>query len=321
MKANDFALLRLLADGAFHSGERLAEQLGCSRALVCARLKQLSQSHGLVLHSVRGQGYQLASKIDWLNLDEITRYLAASPLGFALELVDTTTSTNSDMLQRAAEGEASRLVCLAETQTAGRGRYGRIWQSQLGSALTFSVLWRFQCGVSQLSGLSLVVGLAVLHALQENSVPSARLKWPNDVLFENRKLAGILIELSGDALGPSAVVIGIGVNFSSPEGVEQETASVADMRLSLSRNKLAADILIALAVMLPRFEQQGFAAFRQVWEGSHGWQGERVTLLPLYGEPSHGIALGVDDSGALRLLTTQGETAIHAGEVSLRRTT
>lgn len=321
MKADDFALLRLLADGAFHSGERLAEQLGCSRALVCARLKHLAQSHGLVLHSVRGQGYQLVSQIDWLDCADITRHLAASPLAFSLEVVDITPSTNSDLLQRAAQGEASRQVRLAETQTAGRGRYGRTWHSQLGSALTFSVLWRFECGVSQLSGLSLVVGLAVLHALQENGVTSARLKWPNDILFENRKLAGILIELSGDALGPSAVVIGIGVNLMAPEGVEQETASVAEMGALLSRNKLAADILIALAKMLPRFAQEGFAAFQHAWERWHGWQGERVTLLPLYGEPSHGTALGVDSAGALRLLTANGETAIHAGEVSLRRTT
>ncbi|HNX70923.1 HTH domain-containing protein, partial [Rivihabitans pingtungensis] len=157
MKAPVWAVLRRLSDGGVHSGERLAEELGCSRASVNARIQALADGYQLRIDRVRGQGYRLLSPIDWLDAAAIQ---AGAPAGVRVEVVEETASTNSDVLARAAAGEASGLARLAESQTAGRGRFGRRWLAPLGGGLTFSLLWRFECGVGQLSGLSLVVGVA-----------------------------------------------------------------------------------------------------------------------------------------------------------------
>ena len=315
MKAPALAVLRRLSDGGFHSGERMAEELGCSRASVCTRIQSLAEQYHLQIDRVRGQGYRLLTPIDWLDASAIQPGL---PAGLRVEVVDETGSTNSDVLARAAQGEANGLVRLAEVQTAGRGRLGRRWQTPLGSGLTFSLLWRFDCGVGQLSGLRLLVGVALTRVLNRLGAP-VRLKWPNDVLLGERKLAGILIELAGDALGPSAVVIGVGLNVHPAGDVGQPAAALSDAGLSLSRNALAAALLSELADLLTQFAHDGFAPFRAEWEHWHAWQDEPVVLLPMQGEALAGIALGIDAHGALRLMTAHGEQAVHAGEISLRR--
>lgn len=315
MKAPVLAVLRRLSDGGFHSGERMAEELGCSRASVCARIQSLAEHYHLQIDRVRGQGYRLLTPIDWLDASAIQPGL---PAGLRVEVVDETGSTNSDVLARAAQGEASGLVRLAEVQTAGRGRLGRRWQTPLGSGLTFSLLWRFDCGVGQLSGLSLLVGVALTRVLNRLGAP-VRLKWPNDVLLGECKLAGILIELAGDALGPSAVVIGVGLNVRPAGDVGQPAAALSDAGLALSRNALAAALLSELADLLTQFAHAGFAPFQAEWEHWHAWQDEPVVLLPMQGEALAGIALGIDAHGALRLMTAYGEQAVHAGEISLRR--
>lgn len=315
MKAPVLAVLRRLSDGGFHSGERMAEELGCSRASVCARIQSLAEHYHLQIDRVRGQGYRLLTPIDWLDASAIQPGL---PAGLRVEVVDETGSTNSDVLARAAQGEVSGLVRLAEVQTAGRGRLGRRWQTPLGSGLTFSLLWRFDCGVGQLSGLSLLVGVALTRVLNRLGAP-VRLKWPNDVLLGERKLAGILIELAGDALGPSAVVIGVGLNVRPAGDVGQPAAALSDVGLALSRNALAAALLSELADLLTQFAHAGFAPFQAEWEHWHAWQDEPVVLLPMQGEALAGIALGIDAHGALRLMTAYGEQAVHAGEISLRR--
>jgi BirA family biotin operon repressor/biotin-[acetyl-CoA-carboxylase] ligase len=293
----------------------MAEELGCSRASVCARIQSLAEHYHLQIDRVRGQGYRLLTPIDWLDASAIQPGL---PAGLRVEVVDETGSTNSDVLARAAQGEASGLVRLAEVQTAGRGRLGRRWQTPLGSGLTFSLLWRFDCGVGQLSGLSLLVGVALTRVLNRLGAP-VRLKWPNDVLLGECKLAGILIELAGDALGPSAVVIGVGLNVRPAGDVGQPAAALSDAGLALSRNALAAALLSELADLLTQFAHAGFAPFQAEWEHWHAWQDEPVVLLPMQGEALAGIALGIDAHGALRLMTAYGEQAVHAGEISLRR--
>ena len=142
-----------------------------------------------------------------------------TPDFFQIELADSAVSSNTVLLQRAALGAASGSVLAVEWQSAGRGRLGRVWHSGLGSALTFSLLWRFEFGLSALSGLSLAVGVAMMRALEKIGVSDIGLKWPNDVLTKSGKLAGILIEAQGDMLGPSLVVIGIGMNLRLPQAV------------------------------------------------------------------------------------------------------
>lgn len=316
-----FPVLRLLADGEFHSGAALARQLGVSRASISNALRDAEQ-YGLSLYSVRGRGYRLAGPPQWLDAERV-RAALKTPEVFHIEIADSVTSSNAVLLQRAAQGAPGGSVLAAEWQSAGRGRLGRAWHSGLGNALTFSLLWRFPFGLSALSGLSLAVGVALMRALRKLDVAQVALKWPNDVLNGQGKLAGILIEAQGDMLGPSAAVIGIGLNLRLPPAVlrhiDQPASDLAqEVDVLPERNRLLALILQELAEMLAGFARQGFAPLRAEWEGYHAYQGRQVRVLLPDGARVVGVARGVTDAGALRVETRQGVQVFNAGEIGLR---
>jgi BirA family biotin operon repressor/biotin-[acetyl-CoA-carboxylase] ligase len=312
-------LLRALADGEFHSGETLANRFGVTRTTVHNALQDVPR-YGLVLHSVRGRGYQLASALQWLDRAQIAAQLDDARDSLHIEIVDHAPSTNAMLLQRAAQGAASGTVLAAEWQSAGRGRMGRAWYSGLGDALTFSLLWRFGRGLGALSGLSLAVGVSVMRALRELGVTDARLKWPNDVLLGEGKLAGILIEAQGDMLGPSAVVIGIGLNLKlSQQARAHIDQNVSDLGTAApERNHALAVVLKHLVRALREFAAHGFEPFRAEWERDDAFAHKTVRLSLPDGGQITGISRGVTDGGALRLDTRQGEQSFNAGEVSLR---
>ena len=319
MSEHAFAVLRRLADGRFHSGEDIARELDCSRTLVWQAVHSIQQDLGVTVFSVRGQGYRLETPFQWLDVADIRNGLdEAAADTFTLAVAERTDSTNTQLLARAASGGLHGLVLATELQTSGRGRLGRRWQARLGSGLTFSLLWRFERGLSQLAGLSLAVGVALARALRRLGAPVA-LKWPNDVLLNERKLAGILIELSGDALGPTAVVIGIGMNVSEPGDVDQPVACLADAGVQLTRSALLAELLNELHLVLGNFDRNGFVPLREEWMGLSAHQDAPVCLRFSHGESVEGVARGVADSGALMVETTEGMKIYHAGEVSLRK--
>ena len=317
-----FALLRQLADGEFHSGEVLAQRFGVTRATVCNALHDAGDL-GLTLYSVRGRGYRLARGLQWLDADLVHARLGAARNELHIEILDHAASSNALLLQRCAQGAPSGTVLAVEWQTAGRGRLGRAWHSALGDALTFSLLWRFESGLAALSGLSLAVGVAMMRALEELGVPGAALKWPNDVLLNQGKLAGILLEAQGDMLGPSAVVIGIGLNLAVPEAlrerIDQPVSDLASLEMPLpERNLVLAVSLKHLAAVLREFAAHGFAPLRAEWERHHLFQQRLVKLSLPDDSRIVGIVLGVTDDGSLRLATGEGEQLFNAGEVSLR---
>lgn len=316
-----FALLRLLADGDFHSGEEMAHCLDITRASVHNALRDVER-YGLTLHGVRGRGYQLSQPLHWLDADRIADHLGGVGDCLQLEILDHASSSNSLLMQRAAQGAASGSVLALEWQSAGRGRLGRTWHSGLGNALTFSLLWRFERGLAALSGLSLAVGVATVRALHELGVQSAGLKWPNDVLLPAGKLAGILLEAQGDVLGPSAVVIGIGLNLAQPphEGkIEQAVSDLSASGISLQeRNRVLALLLKHLVQILHGFAVHGFAPLRSEWESYHLFQQRPAKLLMPDGAVLDGIVRGVTEDGALRLETALGVQVLNAGEISLR---
>lgn len=318
MNEHAFDVLRALADGQFHSGEAIGVRLGVSRTVVWQAVHAVEAELGVPVYSVRGQGYRLAAPFD--ALDAVAARARLSPqaaASFCLEALDRTDSTNTRLMARAADGAPHGLVLAAERQSAGRGRLGRRWQAALGSGLTFSLLWRFSRSVAELSGLSLAVGVAMVRALSRLGAPVA-LKWPNDVLLDGRKLAGILIELSGDALGPATVVIGMGINVADPGEVDQPVASLRDAGVAACRNEIWAALLDELHAVLSVFDREGFLAFRDEWSGYAAHRGAPVRLSFSHGEPIDGVALGVDDAGALRVDTGAGIRTFHVGEVSLR---
>lgn len=317
------ALLQILADGEFHSGESLGEALGVSRAAVWKQLKKLD-ALGLDCHSIKGRGYRLPGGINLLDKSKLQSMFsdAAAAELRELELALSLPSTNQLAAEQAQLGDCHGRLYVAEQQTAGRGRRGREWASPFARNLYFSLTWSFAGGAAALEGLSLVVGLAVLKGLEAEGVDGVALKWPNDLLYHGQKLAGVLLEMSGDASGQCQVVIGVGVNVAMPaEAAVDVTQPWTDLqRISgreLDRNRILATLINSLVPMLQQFEQQGFEAFREQWQRYNAHQGQQVRLATERFS-QQGECVGVDRSGALLLRTSDGVRAFHGGELSLR---
>ncbi|MCL4472207.1 MAG: biotin--[acetyl-CoA-carboxylase] ligase [Gammaproteobacteria bacterium] len=324
MKPLTFAILRLLSDGEFHSGEGMARQLNVSRASVWQAMRFLEEA-GVSVFRVPGRGYRLRESLQWIEREKILAALGEKAELFELDLVDSIASTNSLLLQKAAQGAAHGSCVVTEMQTAGRGRRGREWHANLGGSLTFSLLWRFNQGAGFLSGLSLAVGVALMRGLKHAGVSGAGLKWPNDVLYQNRKLAGILIEVQGDMLGPSAAVIGIGLNLKLSEQVlnriDQAAVDVRSINGKMpDRNVLLAQLLLHLADVLKEFEDEGFSRLRMEWLAHHAFHEKPVRLILPDGSQHEGNFLDVAEDGALLVHTAAGRKRFTSGEVSLRGT-
>lgn len=322
MKPLTFSILRLLSADTFQSGEDLAQRLGVSRASVWQALTDIGKA-GITLHRVRGRGYRLPRPIQWLDAGPICNALADESGGLILEIHDHLPSTNTLLMQKAQQGAPHPTCIVAETQGAGRGRRGRTWHSPLGGGLTFSLLWRFNQGAAALSGLSLAVGIALVRALKSEGLEDIALKWPNDILHRQQKLAGILIELQGDVLGPSTAVIGIGMNLElSGEFRAQIEQPVTDFasaaKASYDRNRLFGKLLSHLLDLLRQFESEGFASLKSEWLRHHAYQGKPVRLLFPNGRQEEGTAIGIDEDGALLVDTGRGPLRFSSGEVSLR---
>ena len=322
MKALTSSVLRRLADGEFHSGEALARTLGVSRASVWHAIRDL-EALGAEVYKVHGRGYRLPQPLVMLDAAVIARCLGAQAARFTLDVLDAADSTNSLLAGRAAAGAPAGTVIAAEWQPGGRGRLGRSWHAGLGEAVTFSVLWRFTRGASALSGLSLAIGVALARALAAVGAPGTALKWPNDVLWHGRKLCGILTELAGDALGPTAAVIGIGINVRLSDATRARIDQpVADLEAACGaapdRNELLATVLVEMAAVLDAYARDGFAPLRAEWQRVHAYQGRRVVLMLPDGSRQSGVARGVADDGSFLLETGAGVKRFHSGEISLR---
>ncbi len=312
-------LLRLLQDGRFHSGEALGAALGVSRSAIWKQLQSLEAELALPVHRVRGRGYRLENQL--VLLDE--RVLAVSEVaqGWPVSILPVVDSTNAAALRRLAGGQEPPFIVLAERQTSGRGRRGRTWVSPFGENLYYSLALQVDGGMRQLEGLSLVVGLALLRALRVAGLVSAGLKWPNDVLVDGRKVAGILLELSGDPADVCHVVIGIGVNVNmlvDKGAIDQPWTSMrAELGCLVDRNEFVCELNRQLSLYLGLHKACGFAALRDEWQENHLWQGRSV-ILAMGASPIEGVVLGVDQAGAIRLRVAGEEQSFSGGELSLR---
>ncbi len=324
LSALGFSLLRRLSDGELHSGEALAAASGISRARVSQILKEASAT-GLKLERMRGRGYRLHDASPFLAREAILRGLGPVSGGLDVEVADVLDSTSSELARRAASRDIHRHVLAAECQTAGRGRRGRGWTSIVGGSLTFSLGWRFEQGAGYLSALPLAVGLALCDALEREGFAGIELKWPNDLMHRGRKLGGVLVELSGDALGPSLAVIGIGLNVRLPgaarRGIGQPATDLADVasRADIDRNALLARIVHEQADMLEAYAQRGFAPLRTAWQRRHALHGKAVQMLLPDGGTVRGRVAGIDADGALLLASAGRTLRFVSGEVSLKR--
>lgn len=316
-------LLEILADGRFRSGEALGLELGISRAAIWKQLRALRR-WGVDIQAVRGQGYRLAYPLEFLHADTLRAHLSRAAQ-VAIPRVDIFTeldSTNTYLKALAQDGAPSGTVCLAEMQRAGRGRLGRVWVSPFASNLYLSLLWRFAAGPASLAGLSLVAGVALVRALKDFVPEGLGLKWPNDVQWQGRKVAGVLIEMAGESAGPSHAVIGIGVNVRMPDASAAEigqpwTDLVRCLGEPPSRNVLAAAILESLIETLRVFESEGLPPFLDAWREHDVVAGKSVQLHLPNGMIT-GEAQGIDANGALVLRIGDELRRFASGEISLR---
>ena len=322
-----FKIIDVLADGKFHSGEILANQFKVSRVSIWNAISEAEQ-FGIEIHSVRGKGYKLTHAVELLDEMSIKRAIGEQANFFNIEVMDITTSTNSVMMQRASEGLPHASCIATNIQTAGKGRRGRKWVSELGENLTFSFLWRFNQGAAMLSGLSLVVGIALIRTFKQLGINQALLKWPNDVLIFHekayKKLAGILIELQGDMDGQSLAVIGIGINLNiSKKQIKKIDQPAIDLQTitqeSMNPNNLIALIIKELARVLSEFELNGFSSLKEEWVMSHAFHEKVISITKGDGQNVIGKVIDISAEGSLILQTNQGQLNFSSGEVVLNK--
>jgi BirA family biotin operon repressor/biotin-[acetyl-CoA-carboxylase] ligase len=317
-------LLKKLQDGNFHSGEVLASEFEVSRSAISNHIKALNKL-GLEIYSVKGRGYQLATNIELLSHCKILAALSSCDIAKAalIQVENLVTSTNDVVKAKSQDehGVMSGYCCLAEAQSAGRGRRGRKWVSPYASSLYLSMLWRFASGYQAMAGLSLMVGVIVNETLQGLGVKNCQLKWPNDIYYDHAKLAGILIEVEGQIGASTSAIIGIGVNIYLPksvQGIDQaftDLCSISDGHIC--RNGFAAALIQNLWKALPVFEKEGMTPFIAKWQAADLYYQKEVKLLT-GDKPIIGISKGIDKTGALLLDIKGNVKAFHGGEISVR---
>ena len=303
------ALIRLLADGQRHSGSELAAPLGISREAVSKRVRRLGEL-GLEVDARSGQGYQLDSPLELLDADALR---AALPEHCAIQVLDSTPSTNAWL---ATQTQAPYL-CLAEHQSAGRGRRGRNWASPFAQNLYLSLRYVLPRWPERLPALSLVLGVALAETLHELGVP-VQLKWPNDMYLEGRKCGGMLIEQTGEAAGPCTLIVGLGLNVAMRQAsIDQAWTSLALAGVPMSRQLLATRLSNCLLQELEQLDEARIKARLQNFARFDIFH-QRAVWLDEAGQRCEGVAEGLDDWGRLRLRTAGGLRLISAGDLSLR---
>lgn len=316
-------ILNKLADGDFHSGEVLAAELGVTRAAIWKQLKKI-ESMGIAIDSVRGKGYRLQQALDLLDIERIRDF---TPESTRVQIAQMHLFADIDSTHRylmdACKQSSDVQVCLAESQSHGRGRRGRLWVSPFASNIYLSVSWHYTTGPMSLSGLSLALGIAVMRVLSAYVANNIGLKWPNDIYAEGKKLGGILVEFSGDVSGPCQIVAGLGLNVRMPKqwdkDIDQPWTDLHSLagQKTPGRNRLAAELVTQMIAVLCDYPEHGFAHYHKEWDQWDFVRGKTVHLC----FPTHkkqGIVKGVNPEGALLLETSSGTETFNSGEISLK---
>lgn len=309
------ALISILADGKLHSGEKLGERLGISRAAINRHISTL-KVWGLDIYTVFGKGYCFRQPIQLLSKASICSLLKEKRVT-VLPVVDSTNQYLLDRISSLCSGD----VCVAEYQQAGRGRRGRQWFSPFGTNLYLSMYWRLEQGPAAATGLSLVIGIVMAEMLRKSGASGVKVKWPNDLYLNDRKLAGILVELSGKTGDAAQIIIGAGINLlmRSPDKkvVNQDWINLQEAGVIIERNQLAANMINAMRAALLRFEQDGLAPFISRWQSLDNYIDRPVRLL-VGDKEEYGIARGINTQGAIMLEQNGVTKSWIGGEISLR---
>lgn len=307
-------LLALLADGLPHEVQKLAKTLNKKVSQLNAATQYMPEHIKSLLHQHNGI-WRLAKPLAIIS--EQTFIDSAHQYGFEAHLLHQTTSTNNHLLDMARQTTTTlpAQICMAYKQTAGRGRQGKAWHNRIGECLMFSLSWSFQRPQSQLGGLALVVAVAITQTLRKFGVP-AQIKWPNDLVLNNSKIGGILIETVNKQTQTIAV-IGIGLNFITPEQI-CNADGIQPQNPTVQANYIFDGILKNLSQYLPHFNQNGLTPFLPTYNSLHRDQGKLVHLLNNSEILAEGTVAGIAESGALLLQTASGKRQFVCGEISLR---
>ncbi|WMQ74999.1 MAG: Bifunctional ligase/repressor BirA [Sodalis sp.] len=308
-------LISLLADGEFHSCEQFSAALGMSRAAI-NKYVQTVRDCGVDVFMVPGKGYRLHAPLQLLDEAAIRARLPSGRLA-VLPVIDSTNQYLIERIGTLVPGD----VCVAEYQAQGRGRRGRQWISPFGNNLYLSLYWRLEQGSAAAGGFSLMVSIVMAEVLQRLGAEGVRVKWPNDLYLNDRKLAGILVEINGKAGDAAHVVIGAGINLAmrGPAAgmIDQGWINLQEVGIVIDRNTLVAELTGTLRQALQQFEGEGFAPFVARWQTLDNFFDRPVKLL-IGNREVKGIARGIDAKGAL-LLEQDGERRAYlGGEISLR---
>ena len=308
-------LIAIRADGDFHPGEQLGEQLGMSRAAINKHIQTL-RDWGVDVFTVPGKGYSLPEPVQLLNEAFIHSQIVDNSVA-VLPVID---STNQYLLNRLNELKSGD-SCVAEYQQAGRGRRGRKWFSPFGANLYLSMYWRLEQGPAAAIGLSLVIGIVLAEVLQSLGAEDVRVKWPNDLYLKDRKLAGILVELTGKTGDAAQIVMGAGINLVmrnvQADDITQGWINLQEAGIVIDRNVLAVQVINELCHSLRIFEQEGLTPFLPRWEKLDNFVHRPVKLI-IGDKEIYGTSRGINEQGALLLEQDGVIKPWVGGEISLR---
>lgn len=321
-RPTDNTIIRILADGGFHSGQAIAEELQLSRTAVWKKIQSLKDKFGLTVHAVTGKGYWLPGGLDLIDEKELVTAIEDKSL--FVRVFSSIDSTNRYMLESSDVDGRRWGVCVAEMQTQGRGRRGRQWLSSYGRNIQMSVGVCLNMPMADVSGLSLAAGVVLAQFLDDTGVEEVALKWPNDIYINGEKVAGLLLEVKGEAEGPVKVVLGIGLNLDMSETDRGNISQpFTDIKHHLPdtlppRTTIVADLTKRLYLAIEAYQQKGLSGFLEQWKRYDLYLGQEVVISSAANQ-SQGIYRGLDEQGRLLLETRQSIKAFSAGEVSLRK--
>jgi len=306
----------ILSDGEYHDGTTLGSELNMTRSAIWKMIKKL-ENNGIPIRSVKGKGYALSEPLVLLDSNKIKKNILSGSVD--LEVFESITSTN-DHLKKNKHTQTIKL-CLAEQQSGGKGRFNRRWFSPFGKNIYLSCLYPFQKDISELSGLSMAVSLAIIKVIKKiAALDNLFVKWPNDIIYDNKKLAGCLVEIQAETHGICQVVIGIGINVNmlSCDEISQPWTSLQKLtRAYVDRNELCIHLINNLLEYLKTFEKKGLAFFINEWNAADCLTEKKIAVKNL-NETVHGKALGINENGQLLLKMQDGKTrAFSSGETSI----
>lgn len=320
--SSQLLLMNILADGKCHNGNELGQAIGVSRSAIWKQINQLNELGVPVIH-VQQKGYQLPKPLVLLNSDAISTELLAQGFKHAFNLQTFTELDSTNRYLKDFEPSSEVQICCAEIQSQGRGRFGRLWYSPFGDNIYCSSRWNLQCDLAKLSGLSLISSLAVLASLNQLAGDQGiKIKWPNDILWNHKKLCGSLIEIIAETNGNAQVIIGIGLNVNLDPSIhvpfEKPWCSLYELcGRQFDRNLIIAKILVNLEIYLNQFMDADLNYFLSEWNQSDYLFDQEVTVSQPKGQLT-GIARGINQWGQLILMDHQGITHyLSSGDTSL----